>query len=468
MDPEFNEDEQSLKQEFEGSELALEKLESELAESAFALDKLAAESHRYVLLRSICNSLDELHELGADDLFWHDDDSGHTAGQQRDHAQESLQEFDRRVAAAEAHREQLLDQIGEQNAQLDYLHYELRDAMDLAEQRENEWLPHREADDLPNRTIVMPWARGCEEDSRFRRSLTASFAASIAVGLLVSVVALPVQELDQIVEVPERVARLVREERPAPPPPVVEPILAEEIPPVQPDPEPVEEQPPEPTPVVAEAPAQAQAPAEDTREQVKSKGILAFRDSFAARNNERPDARLGMNADLSSAGRDAVGRPQRSMVSTTAAGSSGGINLADISRDVGGGAAGDGLGGVEVVQASSSIGGAEGTGRPLSAGMSAGRTDEEIQIVFDRYKAALYRLYNRELRKDPTLRGQLVLRLTIEPDGSVSFCELQSTDMEAPLLAEQVVARVRGFDFGAKEDIVAMTIIYPIDFLPAV
>jgi outer membrane biosynthesis protein TonB len=91
----------------------------------------------------------------------------------------------------------------------------------------------------------------------------------------------------------------------------------------------------------------------------------------------------------------------------------------------------------------------------------------EIQIVFDRYKAALYRLYNRELRKDPTLRGQLVLRLTIEPDGSVSLCQLQSSNMDASVLAQQVVDRVRAFDFGAKQGIVAMTIIYPIDFLPA-
>ena len=55
----------------------------------------------------------------------------------------------------------------------------------------------------------------------------------------------------------------------------------------------------------------------------------------------------------------------------------------------------------------------------------------------------------------------------IEPDGSVSLCELHSTSMEAPLLADQVIDRVRTFDFGAKEDIVAITIIYPIDFLPA-
>ena len=36
---------------------------------------------------------------------------------------------------------------------------------------------------------------------------------------------------------------------------------------------------------------------------------------------------------------------------------------------------------------------------------SAGRTDEEIQIVFDRYKSALYRLYNKELRKRPDAQG---------------------------------------------------------------
>ena len=148
-----------------------------------------------------------------------------------------------------------------------------------------------------------------------------------------------------------------------------------------------------------------------------------------------------------------------------APGSSGGINLADYSRDFGGG--GGGMDGVAVSRVSSSIGGGDGPNRPLAGGASAGRTDEEIQIVFDRYKAALYRMYNRELRKDPTLRGQLVLKLTIEPDGSVSLCNLYSSDMDAPLLASQVVDRVKTFDFGAKEDIVAVTIIYPIDFLPA-
>ena len=124
--------------------------------------------------------------------------------------------------------------------------------------------------------------------------------------------------------------------------------------------------------------------------------------------------------------------------------------------------------GVGVGRATSSITGIAGADRPKArSGIGPARTDEEIQIVFDRYKASFYRLYNRELRNNPALKGQMVLRLTIEPDGSVSMCALQSTDMDAPDLATQVVGRVRTINFGAKEGVQAVTIVYPIDFLPA-
>jgi outer membrane biosynthesis protein TonB len=308
----------------------------------------------------------------------------------------------------------------------------------------------------------MPWSRGVEEDQRFRKSLGTSLAVSFAIAFLFTTIALPIINRSVIDELPERVARIVRQERAIPPPVEEPPIPEQELP--DPDPEELEETPPEERLQPVEEPMLAETPT-DTREQVKSRGILAFRESFASAANLRPAAQLGSRASISAAGEDAVGRPQRMMVATSAPGSSGGINLANVSRDVGGG--GPGMDGVEVGKVSSSIGGAEGPARPLSGGVFAGRTDEEIQIVFDRYKAALYRLYNRELRKDPTLRGQLVLRLTIEPDGSVSLCQLHSSSMDATVLADQVVERVLTFDFGAKEDIVAMTIIYPIDFLPA-
>ena len=135
-----------------------------------------------------------------------------------------------------------------------------------------------------------------------------------------------------------------------------------------------------------------------------------------------------------------------------------------VGADLGGG----GIQGVQVGRATSSIASIGGGDRPLArGGAGLSRTDEEIQIVFYRYKASFYRLYNRELRNDPTLRGQMVLRLTIQPDGSVSMCVLQSSDMNAPELAAQVVNRVLTINFGAKDGVQALTIVYPIDFLPA-
>jgi len=105
--------------------------------------------------------------------------------------------------------------------------------------------------------------------------------------------------------------------------------------------------------------------------------------------------------------------------------------------------------------------------RPLSDGVAPGRTDEEIQIVFDRYKAALYRIYNRELRKDPTLRGKMLLRISIETSGAVSMCKVESTDLASPELVAKIVERIKRFSFGRKEGVPKMTILYPIDFLPA-
>jgi uncharacterized membrane protein YgcG len=224
----------------------------------------------------------------------------------------------------------------------------------------------------------------------------------------------------------------------------------------------------------------------EAKPKVGNVGILAFKDKFASLAQDTVVAPLG--ADARHVAADDVGRPSaRSLLTSNTPGSSGGINVASLSRSVGGGggggggggnggggvggrgtgAGGGGIGGVGVGRAVSPIAPITGADRPKArGGPGPARTDEEIQIVFDRYKASFYRLYNRELRNNPALKGQMVLRLTIEPDGSVSMCVLQSTDMDAPDLATQVVSRVRTINFGAK-DVPAVTIVYPIDFLPA-
>jgi hypothetical protein len=459
-------DEAKLRQQVEQSERALNDFDRDLQAVDAELDVLAQKNQQYDVLSQVCDSLQELDGLGAAHLFWGKQDDGELPLQRLQSAQREIDDFGEQIARVQDRRLSVVEKMDDQNQALDYLHFDLLDAIEREEQRKNAWLIERDANETAYRAQVMPWARGGEEDQRFRKSLGRSLAASLAVALLVSMIAIPIAQKSTVDELPERVAKLVRKEKPLPPPvaPIEEPILAEEEPP-EPDPDVVEEPPPQELPESIEEPKLAQTTAPSTKEQVKTKGILAFRDSFANRANLQPTARLGSQARVRNAGEDSVGRPERLMVATSAPGSSGGINLADYSRDFGGG--GPGMEGVQLSRVASSIGGTEGASRPLSGGAMAGRTDEEIQIVFDRYKAALYRLYNRELRKDPTLRGQLVLQLTIQPDGSVSLCLLHSSSMEAPILADQVVQRVLSFDFGAKEDIAAMTIIYPIDFLPA-
>ena len=225
--------------------------------------------------------------------------------------------------------------------------------------------------------------------------------------------------------------------------------------------------------------AEAQPP--QPQPNVGKAGILACKDKFASLAQDKLAPRLGADAQYGAA--DDVGRPSSlSTLATNTPGSSGGIDVGSLNHTVGGGggrgggggggAGGTGSGGagggIPIARATSSIAAIGGGDRPKArSGPGASRTDEEIQIVFDRYKSAFYRLYNRELRNNPALQGKMVLRLTIEADGSVSMCTLQSTDMNAPDLATQVVNRVRTINFGAKEGVQAVTIVYPIDFLPA-
>ena len=458
-------DSQALRAELAQSRERLDALSRELRAADDELQALAGERQRFQLLQDACEALEQLGELGARSMFW-GDGPGVAAGEEHlQRARAHVAEFQARWDAIEARRQRAMAEMREYQEGLEILEEDLFQAQQQEERRKLEWIVEREISALPARQAVMPWSRGGEDEHRLRKSLAGVLAAALVLGLVFPFIDLPMPKVGEPIEVPERLARLVEQRLPPPPPPVREEPRPEE-PVVEPEPVPVDEPTPQERPAVAEAPQPQPAPEPSTRQRAESAGILAFREQFSGLAETRPSAQLGAQARISGAGEDTGQRTERSMVTTQAPGSSGGINLAALSR--GGGGGGGALAGVEVTRATSSIGGG-GADRPTAGGpgaASAGRTDEEIQIVFDRHKAALYRLYNRELRRDPTLRGQMVMRIRIEPDGSVSLCELQSTDMNAPELMAQVLERVRTFNFGAK-DVPVVTVLYPIDFLPA-
>jgi prefoldin subunit 5 len=322
-------DEQALQERLGQAREGLDRLAGELNAIDGELEGLSAERQQFRLLDSVCDGLDELNELGAAGLFW---DGRFANGEGQEHVRvvrSRLAAFQKRLDEIEARRQEVADEIAavQQNAEL--LADDLYEIERAAELRKLEWIPDREVESLPIRYSRMPWARGGEEDRRFRRTLLASLLLSLLLGLLLPMIDLPLPEPWEAAEVPERLTRLIEEQRPLPPPPVVQETRPEET-----EPEPVEELAKEET---EPSPTQEQTP--EPRQKAASKGILAFREKFSSLAEDRPAARLGSQAKISRAGEAAVGRPSRSLV-TAKQGTSGGINLASLSRDVGGGGGG--------------------------------------------------------------------------------------------------------------------------------
>jgi len=339
---------------------------------------------------------------------------------------------------------------------------------------------------------TLPWDQLPGESERLRKLMTIMLFLAFLIWLIVPLVKIPKIERAQEEAVPERLAKMVIQQKIQLPPPKPMAKVKE-----------VRKEKPHETSVAKTAETRPRDVAQDTskassdevkqaRGKAESRGVLAFKDSFSDMidDDDAAPVRLGADARVSTAGRQAVGGAggrgaggTRSLI--TSRGGSGGIANADVSRGYlgsgsgGGGGSGSGSGsggsgsaitggGVQVARAHSAVGaGMKEAARPLSKGGSPARTDEEIQIVFDKYKAALYRIYNRELRNDPSLRGKMVLALTIEPDGRVSSCKVQSTDMNSETLSADIVDRVLKFSFGAKDGVPTTKILYPIDFLPA-
>jgi hypothetical protein len=431
-------------------------LEQELREVESELQDLAPQRERHHLVVEACTALEKLAAAGGDQLFWGADTSSQRAADNVQAARARVAELGEWFGHMEGRQAALQQRIQQHNDTIDAIERALFEVQYEQEQLSYEWEIEREIDEKP-RKALLSWTYSGEDDKRFRKSAFLALLATLLLSAIVSQITLPPLVINGQ-EMPQRVVRLLMEEKPKPPPAPVE----------MPKPKVAQKKPVEQPVQVAKVEPKVEelAPKEP---EAKDQGILAFRAKLASAQDDQVVGKLGLQAHIDNSDYNA-GRAQRSMLTTSAPGTSGGINLASISRGVGrGNGNGGGMAGVAVTRASSAISavGTPGGDRPVAGDVGvAGRTDEEIQIVFDRYKAALYRLYNKELRRDPTLKGQVILKLTIEPDGTVSMCELKSSDMNAPDLTAQVVERVKGFDFGAKA-VPAITILYPIDFLPA-
>ena len=303
--------------------------------------------------------------------------------------------------------------------------------------------------------LQLPWQENAGDAARFRQVTLTSLGVAFVLGMILPW--LPVADIaDYQPELPARMAKLVVE---LPDPPEKKPV---ELPPPPPPPERVVESKPEPKPEpkpVVEEPV-PEPPKETARERAEKSGVMAFADQLADLRQASTDS---LSQDTTAATGSAPA--ERSLITSSRRTSSGGINTAALSRNTGG----TGLEGRETTRVASALPTAaprSASDRRASQSGQGARSREEIELVFDKNKAAIYSLYRRALRADPSLQGKVVLSLTIAPDGKVTKVDIVSSELSSPDLEARLVRRVRMFDFGAK-DVSTTTTTKPIDFFPA-
>jgi TonB family protein len=336
---------------------------------------------------------------------------------------------------------------------------------------------------------ALPWSGAPEDEARFRRILAVVLVLSLLLGLIAPWLPRPKVDAEASAPLPERYAKLLLEHLPPPPLPRKAEPLPEVSKAAPTKPQTSKPEPKQPAVTPARAPVADKPPGENieaARRKASGVGLLALKDELAdlrgapaaiqINQNIKQGPGVGAGTGAGVGAGTANGLPVRALITSNATGGSGGINTAGFSRDTGGG----GLAGraTTLVEGSVGGGGGGGTGGGGGGGPSSGgalqrgnsgkaaRSIEEIKLVFERNKAAIYAIYNRALREDPTLEGKIVLELKIAPTGEVVDCRIASSELKSPDLERKLLARIKNFDFGAK-DVDVMTVTWPVDFLPS-
>ncbi len=283
-------------------------------------------------------------------------------------------------------------------------------------------------------------------------------ASIIGVLFLIVILLAPVlpPELMTVDNVPDRLARLILE-KPAAPSAKLAERVATEAPKAEPKPqEPAKAEPRRrtETPKVAEnqgTQGRQIAEREVTQNLAQVTGSLdkvleSVSKSLPASTNPTDEAtharsRRGVRSGRSSTQIASVGgMSTMSTADVTGSAIEGkGISIAAISDiAVSGNGDGDGL-------PSAGSNGTDGT----AAGRNDYRSNESLLAVVRRYAPGIQFCYDNELKKNPGLRGKLVVSITVLPTGAVSDATVVENTLGSDAVTQCVLAQIRGWRFPA-------------------
>lgn len=317
---------------------------------------------------------------------------------------------------------------------------------------------------------VMPWYFPPGDLKRIRITMLAGVIVGLLIAFVIPTVDVPPKLLSKTV-IPDHLAQLVlvRKKLPPPPPP----------PTLKPKPEPKKEKQAEKAPPKPEKtrippkpkPAKPRTQArEKAREKLKNVGInkaASLLQNLATASRSKALKDLGATSGITTGGKKSKRKTRK--ITTASSGRGGGIRVNTGNRTTGnvGGAIGNSAIGSNI-QSSISVEESEDIkNRELSGNSASGRSDQEIQLVFDKNQSRIYRIYQKELRKNPALRGQVVFELKISAQGVVVSCKVITSELASPALEAALAKRIKLMKFAVRPGGKTETIKYPIDFLPS-
>ena len=296
------------------------------------------------------------------------------------------------------------------------------------------------------RSFRLPWTPSEAEERLFRRIVGATIGLFIAFGIVIPLL---------------------------PQPPVIRPLEPEESQQIvefiltQPKPRPIEAPKPIEVPKaqtkVEPVPVPRVVPKPDPRKKAAESGLLALADQLADLRDMDVDRDV-KDTPLNAGVGDKT-RVDRNILTASVGTNSGGIAVSGVSSGFGGGSTG--LKGNSTARVASTVADSNAPEATRSGKSGkASRTREEIELVFDKNKSAIYAMYSRALRDNPALQGKVVLEMTIAPSGEVTQCRVISSELGDLELERKLVARVKMFRF-ENRDVATMTTTKPIEFFPA-
>jgi outer membrane biosynthesis protein TonB len=314
---------------------------------------------------------------------------------------------------------------------------------------------------------LLPWESSDKENSTFTGITIVLLALTLAIAFYVQITELPEVPRAERDKLPPQLAKLIKAKEPVPPPKVIQPEPKPEPEPEKPKPEPEKPKPapkPEPKPEPKPKEPTLEEKTKQARESAKSKGVLALQDQLASMRDTANLTNLANTQQTQGGGQ--TDTSQRKILGRETNKTSGGIKLGSLSSDVGAAGALEERRNTEFVGAE--IGEASlATQQRIeeTQDVIGSRDLDSIRQILDANKGAVYSLYRRALRQDPSIEGKLTVRLTIQPDGSLLSVRLVNSELGAPELVEKLISRIGLINFGI-QNVTTTELEYAFNFLP--